>query len=57
MSFWAKRRQEASERHRKRIAHEEMASWAIFGIILVVGYLIFQQIYPLIQRVLPMLGP
>jgi uncharacterized membrane protein YidH (DUF202 family) len=54
--FWAKRRQEADERHRKRIMREEMASWVIFGIILIVGYLIYQQIYPLIERLLPMLS-
>ncbi len=55
MSFWEKRRQEADQRHRKRIRNEEIASWVIFAIILVVGYLIFRQVYPLIERVLPML--
>ncbi len=54
--FWEKRRQESNDRHRKRIRHEEIASWFIFAIILVVGYLIFQQVYPLIERLLPMLS-
>jgi hypothetical protein len=55
MNFWQRRRQEADERHRKRIMREEIAAWFVFAIIVVVGYLIYQQISPLIERVLPML--
>jgi hypothetical protein len=56
MGFWTRRRVEADERHRKRIAREELASWIIFAVIVVIGYLIYQQVYPFIERLLPMLG-
>jgi hypothetical protein len=55
MGFWARRRQEANERHRKRIMREEVASWFIFAIIVVVGILIYREVSPLIERILPML--
>jgi hypothetical protein len=54
MEFWAKRRQEAAERHRKRIVQEEILSWVVFGLIVVVGFFVYQALAPLIERIIPM---
>jgi hypothetical protein len=57
MKFLSRLRQEADDRRRRRIRNEEIASWLVFGVILVVGLFLFRQAEPLIARVMPFLFP
>ncbi len=40
----------ADERRRKRVRAEEIASWIILPIILVVGYLIYREVSPIVSK-------
>ena len=50
MGFLSRMMHRADERRRKRQRAEEIASWIILPIILLFGYLIYAQVWPMIRK-------
>ncbi len=50
MGFISRMMRRADERRRKRERMEEIASWIILPIILVIGYMIYREVYPMVSK-------
>ncbi len=50
MGLFSRMMHRADERRRKRVRSEEIASWIILPIIILLGYLIFREIEPMVGK-------
>ena len=50
MGFLSRMMYRADERRRKRERMEEIASWIILPIIILIGYLIYREVWPVLRK-------